>query len=58
MQTRVALAAVPFIGCQKQRLACITEPSNDDYDNHGSDNCNYNLGTFDDFSVKMANKYT
>ena len=47
-----------FLDVKNGILACITEPSNDDYDNHGSDNCNYNLGTFDDFSVKMANKYT
>ena len=25
---------------------------NDDYDNDGSDNCDHNFGTFDDFGVK------
>ena len=39
-------------------LACISEPSNDDYDNDGSDNYDYNFGTFDDFGVKMTKKYT
>ena len=29
-----------------------TEPSNNDYDNDGSDNCDYNFGTFDGFGVK------
>ena len=29
----------------------ITEPSNDDYDNDVSDNCDYNV-SFDDFGVK------
>ena len=31
----------------------ITEPSNDDYDNDGSDNC---FVTFDDFGVKNHQK--
>ena len=35
----------------------ITEPSNDDYDNDGSDNCDHNFGTFDDFGVKITKKY-
>ena len=29
---------------------------NDDYDNDGSDNCDYNFGTFDDFGVKNDQK--
>ena len=33
-------------------LARITEPSNDDYENGVSDNCDQNFGTFDDFGVK------
>ena len=33
-------------------LARITEPSNDDYDNDVSDNCDHNFGTFGDFGVK------
>ena len=36
---------------------CITEPSNDDYDNGVSDNCDQNFGTFDDFVLKMTKKY-
>ena len=34
----------------------ITEPSNDDYDNDVSDNCDNNFGTFDDFGVKNDQK--
>ena len=37
-------------------LARITEPSNDDYDNGVSDNCDQNFGTFDDFGVKNDQK--
>ena len=37
-------------------LAPITEPSNDDYDNDVSDNCDNNFGTFDDFGVKNDQK--
>ena len=37
-------------------LAPITEPSNDDYDNGVSDNCDQNFGTFDDFGVKNDQK--
>ena len=37
-------------------LAGITEPSNDDYDNGVSDNCDHNFGTFDDFVVKNDQK--
>ena len=37
-------------------LACITKPSNDDYDNGVSDNCDHNFGTFDDFGVKNDQK--
>ena len=35
-------------------LARITEPSNDDYDNDGSDNCDHNFGTVDDFGVNKT----
>ena len=45
-----------FFGRQKRRLARITEPSNDDYDNDVSDNCDHNFGTFDDFGVKNDQK--
>ena len=37
-------------------LARITEPSNDDYYNDWSDNCDHNFGTFDDFGVKNDQK--
>ena len=37
-------------------LTRITEPSNDDYDNDVSDNCDHNFGTFDDFGVKNDQK--
>ena len=37
-------------------FACITEPSNDDYDNDVSDNCDNNFGTFDDFGFKNDQK--
>ena len=45
-----------FFGRQKRRLAHITEPSNDDYDNDVSDNCDNNFGTLDDFGVKNDQK--
>ena len=34
----------------------ITEPSNDDYDNDVSENCDHNFGTFDDFNVENVKK--
>ena len=37
---------------QKRHLARITEPSNNDYDNDVSDNCDHNFGTFHGFGVK------
>ena len=40
----------------KDDLARITEPSNDDYNNDVSDNCDHNFGTFDDFGVKNEQK--
>ena len=42
-----------FFGRQKRRLVRITEPSNDGYDIciDVSDNCDHNIGTFDDFGV-------
>ena len=45
-----------FFGRKKQCLARITEPSNDDYDNDVSDNCDNYFGTFDDFGVKNDQK--
>ena len=45
-----------FLDVKNNVLAHITEPSNDDYDNDGSDNCDHNFGTFDDFGVKNYQK--
>ena len=36
--------------------ARITKPSNNDYDNDGSVNCDYNVSTFDNFGVKNDQK--
>ena len=41
-----------YLDVKNNVLARITEPSNDDYDNDVSDNCDHNFGTFDDFGVK------
>ena len=46
-----------FFGRQKQHLARISEPSNDDYDNDVSDNFDNNLGTIDDLVLEMTKKY-
>ena len=48
----IRASCTTFSGRQK----CITEPSNDYYDNGVSDNCDHNFGTFDDFSVKNDQK--
>ena len=45
-----------FLDVKNDVLARITEPSNDDYDNDVSDNCDHNFGTFDDFGVKNYQK--
>ena len=45
-----------FLDVKNDVLARITEPSNDDYDNDGSNNCDYNFVTFDDFGVKNDQK--
>ena len=52
----IRASCTTFFGRQKRRLARITEPSNDDYDNDVSDNCDHNFGTFDDFGVKNDQK--
>ena len=53
----IRASCTTFFGRQKRRLiARITEPSNNDYDNDGSDNCDYNLGTF--LVLKMTKTYT
>ena len=46
-----------FLDVKNDVSAHITKPSNDDYDNDGSDNCDHNFGTFDDFGVKNTKKY-
>ena len=45
------LSGIAKNGRQKQRLACITEPSNDDYDNGVSDYCDHNFGVKNDQKV-------
>ena len=35
----------------------LPTPSNNDYDNGVSDNCDHNFGTFDDLVLKMTKKY-
>ena len=45
-----------FLDVKNNILTRITEPSNNDYDNDGSDNCDYNFVTFDDFGVKNDQK--
>ena len=45
-----------FLDVKNNVLTRITEPSNDDYYNNGSDNCDYNCVTFDDFGVKNDQK--
>ena len=46
-----------FLDVKNDVFAHITEPSNDDYDNDVSDNCDNNFGTFNDFGVKNDQKY-
>ena len=41
-----------FLDVKNDVFVHITEPSNNDYDNDVSDNCDNNFGTFDDFGVK------
>ena len=45
-----------YFGRQSNVLKRITEPSNDEYDNNVSDNCDYKFSTFDDFGVKDYQK--
>ena len=45
-----------FFDVKNNVPARIAEPSNDDYDNGVSDNCDHNSGTFDDFGVKNDQK--
>ena len=41
---------------QNKVLAHIAKPNNNDYDNDGSDNCDYDFDTFDNFGVKNDQK--
>ena len=45
-----------FLDVKNNVFARNPEPSNDDYDNGVSDNCDHNFGTFDDFGVKNYQK--
>ena len=46
----------PFLDVKNDVLVRITEQSNNDCDNGVSDNCDQNVGTFDDFGVKNDQK--
>ena len=48
----IRASCTTFLDVKNDVFARITEPSNDDYDNDVSDNCDNNFGTFDDFGVK------
>ena len=52
----LSLPRPPFLDVKNDFLMRITEPSNDDNNNDGSDNCGYNFVTFDDFGVKNEQK--
>ena len=52
----IRASGTTFLDVKNEVLACITEPCNDDYDNDGSDNCDYNFGTFENFGVKNNQK--
>ena len=45
-----------FLDIKNDVLARITEPSNYDYDNDGSDNYDHNFGTFDDVGTRNDQK--
>ena len=45
-----------FLDVKNDVLPRITEPNNDDYDNDGSENCDYDFGIFDYFGVKNYQK--
>ena len=52
----IRASCTTFIGRQKRHLVPFTEPSNSDYNNNVSDNCDHNFGTFDYFGVKNDQK--
>ena len=45
-----------FLDVKNNVPARNAEPSNDDYDNGVSDNCDHNFGTLDDFGVENDQK--
>ena len=50
----IRASCTTFFGRQNDLFVRITEPSNDDYDNDVSDNCDHNFGIFDDFGVRVT----
>ena len=54
----IRASCTTFLDVKNNVFARITEPSNNDYYYNGSDNCDYNFGTFDDFFLlKITKKY-
>ena len=47
----IRASCTTFLDVKNDVFAHITEPSNDDYNNDVSDNCDDKFGTFDDFGV-------
>ena len=45
-----------FFDVKNDVFTHITEPRNNEYDNDGSNNCDYDFATFDDFVVKNDQK--
>ena len=52
----IRASCTTFLYVKNDVFARITEPSNNDYDNDVSDNCDNNFGTFDDFGIKNDQK--
>ena len=50
----IRASCTTFLDVKKQRFS--TYYKTNDYDNDGSDNCDYNFGTFDNFGVKNDQK--
>ena len=49
----IRASCTTFVGRQKPRFSTYYKTKyNDDYDNDGSDNCDYDFDTFDNFGVK------
>ena len=56
LKGRLDAWCVAFLDVKNDVLTRITEPSNNDYNNDGSDNCDHYFGDFDDFGVKNDQK--